>query len=123
MKKNIHNEALEISQHELIENAQKRIKVKKALYWHFAIFLVGSLFMVIANHVLNFWETYNWSIWAMTLWGFILCVHAINVFIINPFLGKDWERKQRERLVALQKRKLEKLGKQVEQEFSSNTKS
>ena len=41
---------------ELIENAQKRIKQKKRLYIHFVIFLIGAVFLILANTVLGIGE-------------------------------------------------------------------
>ena len=38
-----------IEQHELYENARYRIKQKKRLYFHFIVFLVGSVFLIILN--------------------------------------------------------------------------
>ena len=50
-KKN--NPSIDSEQLELIQNAQKRIKQKKRLYVHFVIFLIGSVFLIIANTVLG----------------------------------------------------------------------
>ena len=41
---------------ELIEKAQYRVKQKKRLYIHFVIFLIGSIFLIIANLVLGIGE-------------------------------------------------------------------
>ena len=40
---------IDLEQHELLENAQKRIKQKKRLYIHFVVFLIGAIFLIIAN--------------------------------------------------------------------------
>ena len=40
-------------QHELYENARKRINQKKRLYQHFVVFLIGSVFLIILNKFLN----------------------------------------------------------------------
>ena len=99
---------------ELIENAQKRIKQKKRLYVHFVIFLIGALFLVLANTVLGIAEDFkifeiNWFVFAILLWLFFFIYHAFNVFITHKFMGKAWEQKQLDKLVALQQHRIEKL--------------
>ncbi|MFK5958002.1 MAG: 2TM domain-containing protein [Lutibacter sp.] len=98
-------------QHELYENARNRIKQKKQLYFHFVLFLIGSVFLIILNKLLKVGENYieNWFVWVVIVWLFILILHFVNVFITHRFMGKDWERKQTEKLVIKQKLKIAKL--------------
>ncbi|MDG3582397.1 2TM domain-containing protein [Galbibacter pacificus] len=108
---------IDLDQHELIENAQSRIRQKRRLYYHFVFFLFGSVFMIIINKVLKYGDQYNWFVWGITFWVFILLIHFINVFVTNKFLGKEWEREQREKLIAKQKNRIAKLQQEVEKEF------
>ena len=108
---------LDVEQHELLENAQKRIQQKKRLYTHFVVFLVGSVFLVRINKILKYGQEYNWFIWAITFWAFLFVLHIFNVFITNKFMGKDWERLQRERLVQKQKNRIS----EIEHEIDSAT--
>jgi hypothetical protein len=108
---------LDLEQHELLENAQKRIQQKKRLYTHFVVFLVGSVFLVLINKILKYGQEYNWFIWAITFWAFLFVLHIFNVFITNKFMGKDWERLQRERLAQKQKNRIS----EIEQEIDSAT--
>lgn len=112
---------LAMEQHELLEHAQRRIKQKKNLFSHFVIFLIGSIFLVLINKILKYGEGYDWFIWAITAWGFLFLVHAFNVFVTQKFMGKDWERKQRERLVAKQKKRIAELQKEIETDFPTST--
>lgn len=107
---------LDIDQHELIETAQSRIRQKKRLYYHFILFLLGSVSMIVANKFLNYGVQYNWFVWGICIWTFLFLLHLINVFVTNRFLGKKWERQQREKLVTLQKNKIAKLQEQMEKE-------
>ena len=100
---------MEKEQHELYEYARKRINQKKRLYFHFVLFLLGSLFLFIANHFLVFGFTSNWSTWVITLWFFLFILHFIKVYITDRFMNKDWEREQIERLMALQQKKIDQL--------------
>lgn len=109
-------EKIDKEQHELLENAQQRIKQKKRLYLHFVIFLVGSVFLIIVNKILGYGETYDWFVWAITFWAFLFIIHLINVFVTNKFMGKEWERVQREKLVRKQEAKISKLEQEIEKQ-------
>ena len=105
-------------QHELYENARKRTKQKKRLYLHFVIFVVGSVFLFVMDRVLRVGEGYieDWFVWAILLWSFFWILHFINVFITKRFMGKEWERKQTEKLVAKQEKRIGKIKKKLERE-------
>ncbi len=115
--KNKKTSELDLEQHELLETAQKRIKQKKRLFSHFVIFLIGSVFLVLINKILKYGDTYDWFIWAITLWAFLFLIHAFNVFVTQKFMGRDWERSQREKLVAKQKKRIAELQKEIDTDF------
>ncbi len=108
---------IDTEQHELLEHAQNRITQKKRVYSHFVIFLIGSVFLILINKILKFQDQYNWFIWAITLWAFLFVIHAFNVLITQKFMGKDWERKQREKLVLKQKQRISEMQKEIETDF------
>lgn len=108
---------IEREQHEQLEYAQMRIAQKKRLYNHFVIFLVGSVFLVLINKILKYGVEYNWFIWGITFWAFLFIVHLVNVFITNKFMGREWERNQREKLVRRQREKIAAMQKEIETEF------
>ncbi len=110
-------------QHELYENARKRVKQKKRLYYHFILFLVGSVFLIVIDKVLNFGENFSkdWFVWGILSWFFFWVLHFINVFITNRFMGKDWERIQTERLIHKQELKIAKLEQKVVKEHPIKT--
>ncbi len=114
-KKNKEN--IDIEQHELLENAQQRIKQKKRLYFHFVVFLIGSVFLIVVNKILNYGAQYNWFVWAITFWAFLFVIHVFNVFVTNRFMGKDWERRQRAKLIARQQKKIAALQEEIDKEI------
>jgi dihydrofolate reductase len=66
---------------ELIQNAQQRVKQKKRLYIHFVIFLIGSVFLILANTVLGIGEGVkifgkNWFVFAILVWLFLFLYHT-----------------------------------------------
>ena len=110
-------DGLNIEQHELLEHGQQRIRQKKRLYAHFVIFLIGSVFLILINKILKYGEDYDWFLWAITLWSFFFILHVFNVFVTHKFMGKDWERSQREKLVKKQKERIANIQKEIETEF------
>lgn len=107
-------------QFELYEYARMRQKQKKRLYVHFILFLIGSVFLIFINKVLNVGEPTDWFVWAIVAWLFLLCVHFVNVFVTHKFMDKTWERKQIEKLVVKQEQKIKELAKKVEKETQLN---
>jgi hypothetical protein len=104
-------------QHEQLEYAQQRINQKKRLYRHFVFFLVGSLFFVVLNKAFNYGAEYDWYLWAILLWLFLLILHTAEVFLLKPFMGQEWERKQRERLLARQQERIAAMQQEIESEM------
>ncbi|WP_445731249.1 dihydrofolate reductase [Mariniflexile sp.] len=105
---------------ELIKNAQKRIEQKKRLYVHFVVFLIGAVFLIIANTVLGIGKDFklfeiNWFVYAIAFWLFLFLYHLFNVFITHKFMGKAWEAQQLNKLVAKQKERIEKLKNELPQ--------
>ncbi|MGB5435963.1 MAG: 2TM domain-containing protein [Maribacter sp.] len=108
---------LNLEQHDLLETAHARLKQKKQLYVHFVIFLIGSVFLVLINKILKFGDAYDWFVWAITFWAFLFVIHVVNVFVTQKFMGKEWERQQREKLVFKQKQKIAEIQKEIETDF------
>ena len=90
------------------ERAQKRVNEIKGFYTHLAVYIaVNSIllmakneftFMVINDRAFNgidFLAWINWNTYGtLIFWGIGLGVHALSVFVKNPFLGKAWEQRQ-----------------------------
>ena len=96
-------------QQELYENARRRLRQKKTVYFHFVLLVVGSLFMFIANIYLGFGLPNHWYIWTITVGVFLFVLHFIKVFITDRFMNKDWEREQIQQLVEKQQNKIDSL--------------
>ena len=105
-------------QHQLYENARRRVIQKKRLYIHFIVFLVGSIFFIVVNKIFKVGESFlkDWFVWVILLWFFIWVLHFVNVFIFKRFMDKEWERKQIEKLVLTQEIKIAKLEKGIAHE-------
>ncbi len=110
------NPKIDLEQHEILEHAQSRIK-KKRLYLHFVIFLIGCAFFILINKTFKYGEAYDWFIWCIIFWAFLFILHTFNAFVSQKFIGNEWERKQREKLVSLKKQKIAELQKEIETDF------
>lgn len=109
--------AIEKEQHEQLEYAQRRVRQKKSLYNHFIIFLVGAAFLFLINKVFKYGVEYDWALWGILFWSFLLVLHTVNVFVTQKFMGQDWEREQREKLVRKQRERIAAMQKEIETDF------
>lgn len=101
---------------ELYENAKKRVKQKKRLYYHFILLLIGSVFLIILNKFLKVGAPHDWFVWAILIWLFLFILHFVSVFVTQKFMGKEWVNVQTEKLVLKQELKIAKLEKEIEKE-------
>lgn len=102
----------------LYENAKRRILQKKRLFAHLVIFVIGAIFLIIANTLLGIGKEltffgYNWFVYAISIWLFLLIYHLISVFITNRFMGKSWEDEQTAILISKQQQRIEELTKEL----------
>ncbi|RYG14734.1 MAG: 2TM domain-containing protein [Chitinophagaceae bacterium] len=93
-----------------------RIKEKKFLYYHFILFIVGSLFMYVANELLEYGLPNLWYKWAIVVWFFILILHFIRIYIVKKFMSKAWEQQQIEHLIQKQEKKINQLESKINSE-------
>jgi cell division protein FtsW (lipid II flippase) len=107
-------------QHELYEYAKERIRQKKRLYFHFILLFLGSVFMLIANKLLDFHPDKNWWIWVVTVWVFLFILHLIKVFITDSFMNKNWERNQIDKLMLKQSKQIEQFQKNIDKASSNS---
>lgn len=120
------SKGIDSEQREQYEYARKRIRQKKNLMRHFIFFLAGSVLFIILDAFLKVGEDYlgqNWYVWAILIWAFFFLIHALNVFLMNSFMGKEWEDQQLEKLKRKQSERIAELEKQVEQELKLPKKS
>jgi hypothetical membrane protein len=106
---------MDTNQHEQYEYARQRLKQKKRLYYHFVLFVLGSIFSLVVNKLLGVYPETHWFLWVITIWSFLFVLHFIRVFITDSFMNKNWERTQIDKLMQQQERKIEQLQKDLDQ--------
>ena len=67
------NEKINQDQINLIENAQRRIKQKKLLFFHFSVMFFGVIIMLVVNLLFDYYSgllffNYPWSYTASLIW-------------------------------------------------------
>ena len=106
---------------EQLEYAQKRINQKKNLYYNFVLFLFASVICLTLDHIFSvfgnvYFLNYSWSFWIIFIWFFALLFHVFNVYVTNKFINISWVKKQKAKLINLQKMKIENLKNEMENE-------
>ena len=106
---------------EQLEYAQKRINQKKYLYYNFVLFLFSSVICLTLDHIFSvfgnvYFLNYSWSFWIIFIWFFALLFHVFNVYVTNKFINNSWVKKQKAKLINLQKMKIENLKNEMENE-------
>ena len=94
-----------------LQRAQKRVQDLKGFYQHVLIYIiVNTLLFIFSERVTfillskkalgdpEFLEWVNWNVWGTPIiWSFALLIHAITVFLKNPF--KKWEEQQIQKML------------------------
>ncbi|MEQ8219654.1 MAG: 2TM domain-containing protein [Arenibacter sp.] len=73
--------------------AKGRVFAIKKFYMSLMSYFVFIGFLAALNHWTNQWR-YPWFLWAAFGWGIGLVFHAVKVFGLNPFFGKNWEERK-----------------------------
>jgi len=90
------------------ERARKRVDDIKRFYGHLTAYIVVNAVLLLARgkfHVTllskgalgdpGFLDWLDWNVYGTPIvWGIGLAIHALSVFVKNPFLGKAWEERQ-----------------------------
>lgn len=73
--------------------AKERVETLKKFYGNLLSYVFVISFLAFINYWTNEWR-YPWFLWAAFGWGIGIIFHAIGIFKLNPFFGKDWEERK-----------------------------
>ena len=73
--------------------ARERVEELKKFYGNLTSYIIVISGLAILNYWIDGWG-YMWFLWAAFGWGIGLFFHALKVFNLNPFFGKDWEQRK-----------------------------
>ncbi|NNF36963.1 MAG: 2TM domain-containing protein [Saprospiraceae bacterium] len=92
-----------MTEREIIEKAQKKVKDKKNFYTHLTSYIITIGFLFAINILTS--PGYLWVIWPALGWGVGLAFDAVSVFGIFGSTDEEWEEKELEKEIARLKRK------------------
>jgi hypothetical protein len=73
--------------------AKERVATLKKFYGNLLSYVLVISLLAGINYWTNGWY-YMWFLWAAFGWGIGIFFHAIKIFNLNPFFGKDWEERK-----------------------------
>ena len=84
-----------MTEFEEYQKARDRVQEVKGFYAHAAMYLLANVALAVLNlATLAKNDGIVWFVWPLIGWGIALGVHAISVYGIGRFLGKDWEQRR-----------------------------
>lgn len=81
-----------------IEEARQRIAYEMKFFRKLIIFVVTCLCLMILNYF-TFTGNY-WSLWVVGIWGMVLIVRAMNIFVFYQFFNK-WKQKRLNKMLRM----------------------
>ncbi|NMH29239.1 Pr2TM family membrane protein [Flavobacterium sp. SE-s28] len=98
----VHMETIiENNQSERYLMAQKRVEDLKSFYGNLGSYLVMNTGLAVLNFMTS--PQYLWFFWPLAGWGLGVLFHAIKVFNLVPFMGRDWEERKIRKIMNQQK--------------------
>jgi hypothetical protein len=78
------------------ERARQRLASEKGFYAHLAtyVIVIGALFLINVATGARWW-----FFWPAIGWGIGILVHAVSVFGVGSFAGRDWEERRLRELI------------------------
>ncbi len=84
------------------QRAKKRVEELKGFYIHFMVYILVNIMISTVIIVAQMYDgdgfgeaVWNFGVVSTWLfWGIGVFFHALKVFSLNPFFGRDWEERQ-----------------------------
>ncbi len=73
--------------------AKEKVAELRKFYGSLVSYVIVISFLAALNYYTNEWR-YAWFLWAAFGWGIGLVFQAIKAFSVNPFFGKNWEKRK-----------------------------
>jgi len=78
--------------------ARERVEELKKFYGNLTSYVLVISGLALINYFTNHFA-YAWFLWAAFGWGIGIVFHAIKTFDLNPFFGKQWEKRKLEQFM------------------------
>lgn len=73
--------------------ARERVDELKKFYGNLTSYILVISALAFINYYTNEFA-YMWFLWAAFGWGIGIIFHALHTFDLNPFFGKNWEKRK-----------------------------
>ena len=83
---------------ERYRRARSRVKALRGFYVHLTVYLLVNTGLIAINVLVQ--QGGWWWPWAAGGWGIGLAAHAVGVFVVPGFLGRDWEQRKIREIMA-----------------------
>lgn len=92
-----------VSEHDIVQRAQRRLAVIKAFYGHLAVYVAVNTML----HLINlFGSRHYWAIWPLLGWGIAIAIQAASTFEWPlRLLAPDWEQRKLRQLMDAERRR------------------
>lgn len=84
--------------------AKERVAELKKFYRHFTSYLLVIIGLAALNYWTDGWRNL-WFLWVAFGWGIGVLSHAVGTFNLNPFFGKNWEKRKIQEFMDKQNKK------------------
>ncbi len=104
---------MEYYEEEKLKRAKKRLDELKGFYIHLLVYLAVNTFIIGNIAISSIGESdsfWNFGTFVTPIfWGIGLLFHAMHTFHLNPFFGRDWEKKQIQKYMDEDRQQAEKF--------------
>ena len=73
--------------------AKEHVEKLRKFYGNLTSYIFVISLLAFINYWTNDWD-YMWFLWPAFGWGIGITFHAMSVFNLNPFFGRDWEERK-----------------------------
>lgn len=80
-----------MDQAERYEAARKRVEALKGFYIHAVVYVLVNVMLFTVDFLT---PGGFWFFWPMLGWGIGLGVHAVNTFVLDGTMGRDWDQRK-----------------------------
>ena len=88
--------AKQLSEEEIYEVAQKRVKAKRDFYGHLGAWALVNVILVVVWALSG--GGYLWFLWCLGIWGVFVLAHFVQVFVFKPKSDKGAVEKEAEKI-------------------------
>lgn len=91
------NSQLNSNQEVLERMAFNKVRRLKGYYTHLFVYVTMNVCCISLNLLTT--PDYLWFFGVVVFWGFSLLIHTLRIFVVDKYIGADWERAEVEKIL------------------------